>query len=183
MGPPSLERHPACPHKQIFLALKHTMPKIHRALGLSVTYPDNWSLTEDVQDDQVVGFQIQSPATAFLSVIGFDPSTSPEQAIEQVTQLISVDYDNVESENFSPQEASHPGIPADSIGREMYFYYLDMLVHTELIALGLPNQTILVQFQAEDSEYRSLERVYAAMLMTLCESIESTQEGLAGEPD
>jgi hypothetical protein len=65
----------------------------------------------------------------------------------------------------------------------MYFYYLDMLVHTELIAMELPNQTILVQFQAEDSEYRSLERVYAAMLMTLCESVESTQEGLAGETD
>lgn len=159
------------------------MPKIHRALGLSVTYPDNWTLSEDVQDDQVVGFQIQSPATAFLSVIGFDPSTSAEQAIEQVTQLISVDYDNVESEDFLPQEDSHPGILADSIGREMYFYYLDMLVHTELIAMELPNQTILVQFQAEDSEYRSLERVYAAMLMTLCASIESIQEGLAGDPD
>ena len=65
----------------------------------------------------------------------------------------------------------------------MAFDYLDMLVHTELIAMGLPNQTVLGQFQAEDSEYRSLERVYAAMLMTLCESIERTREGPAGEPD
>lgn len=159
------------------------MPKIHRALGLCVTYPDNWTLSEDVQDDQVVGFQIQSPATAFLSVIGFDSSSTPEQAIEQVTKLIAADYDNVESENFSPELISHPGPLVETRGREMYFYYLDMLVHAELIAMGIPNQTILVQFQAEDSEYRSLERVYAAMLMTICQSLQVTQDDLAGEPD
>jgi hypothetical protein len=53
----------------------------------------------------------------------------------------------------------------------MYFYYLDLLVRAKLIAFRVPGQTILVHFQAEDSEFRGLEKVFDAMLLTLCQSI------------
>ncbi|MFZ4082179.1 MAG: hypothetical protein ACOYKN_13185 [Pirellula sp.] len=153
------------------------MPKIHRCLGLSITYPDNWTLSEDLQDDQVVGFQIQSPSTAFLSVLSFDWSTTPDQAIEQAVKIIQSEYDNIESENFAPDLISHPGPLADARGRDLYFYYLDLLVRAKLIAFGITHQTILVQFQAEDSDFQSLERVFDAMLLTLCRSIQSPENG------
>ena len=47
----------------------------------------------------------------------------------------------------------------------------DLLVRTKLVAFGIPHQTILVQFQAEDTEFQAMERVYEAMLLTLCQSI------------
>ncbi|MFM8574201.1 MAG: hypothetical protein ACKOAU_21575, partial [Pirellula sp.] len=80
---------------------------------------------------------------------------------------------NVERENFSPELISHPGPLADSRGLDLYFYYLDLLVRTKLVAFGIPNQTILVQFQAEDSEFESMQRVFDAMLLTLCQSIQA----------
>ena len=147
------------------------MPKIRRALGLSITYPNNWTVSEDLHEEQVVGFQIQSPASAFLSLLSFDWSTTPDQAIEQATQAIQSEYDNVESENFDPELVSHPGPLSDRRGRELYFYYLDLLIRTKLIAFGVPHHTFLVQFQAEDSEFESMERVFDAMLLTLCQSI------------
>lgn len=147
------------------------MPKIHRALGLAITYPDNWILSEDLHEEQVVGFQIQSPGSAFLSLLSFDWSTTPEQAIEQAYKVIEAEYDNVEMENFKPELVSHPGPLADTRGRDIYFYCLDLLVRSKLIAFGIPHQTILVQFQAEDSEFQAMERVYDAMLLTLCQSL------------
>ena len=152
------------------------MPKTHKSQGLSITYPDNWNLTEDYQDDQVVGFQIQSPGSAFLAILMFDWTTTPEQAIEQAASVIQSEYDNVESETFKPQLISHPGPLADTSGRELYFYYLDLLVRTKFIALGIPNHTVLVQFQAEDAEFQSLEKVFEAMLLTLCQSIQNNNQ-------
>jgi hypothetical protein len=145
------------------------MPKIHRALGLSITYPDNWTVSEDLHDEQVVGFQIQSPASAFLSLLSFDWSTTPDQA----TQVIQSEYDNIESESFSPELISHPGPLSDCRGRELYFYYLDLLIRAKLIAFGIPHHTILVQCQAEDCEFESIQRVFDAMILTLCQSIQS----------
>ncbi|MFM2011512.1 MAG: hypothetical protein RLZZ396_296 [Planctomycetota bacterium] len=147
------------------------MPKIHRSLGLSINYPDNWTLSEDMQDQQIVGFQIQSPGSAYMSVLSFDWSTTPDQAIEQASSVIKAEYDNVEQESFAPELISHPGPLADAKGSELYFYYLDLLVRAKLIAFGIPHQTILIQFQAEDSEFASMERVFDAMLLTLCQSI------------
>lgn len=148
------------------------MPKTHQSQGLSITYPDNWNLTEDYQDDQVVGFQIQSPGSAFLALLMFDWTTTPEQAIEQAASVIQSEYENVESESFKPQLISHPGPLADTSGRELYFYYLDLLVHAKFIAFGIPHHTVLIQFQAEDAEFQSLEKVFEAMLLTLCQSIQ-----------
>jgi hypothetical protein len=76
----------------------------------------------------------------------------------------------------SPQSLSHPGPLADTRGLELYFYYLDLLVRAKLIAFGIPHQTILVQFQAEDSEFASMERVFDAMLLTLCQSMTSKKD-------
>ena len=152
------------------------MPKTHQTLGLAISYPDNWTLTEDLQDEQVVGFQIQSPGTAYLSVLSFDWSTTPDEAIDQASSIIQAEYDNVEKESFSPELISHPGPLADTRGLELYFYYLDLLVHAKLIAFGIPHQTILVQFQAEDSEFASMERVFDAMLLTLCQSMMSKKD-------
>lgn len=152
------------------------MPKTHQSLGLSISYPDNWTLTEDMQDEQVVGFQIQSPGTAYLSVLSFDWSTTPDEAIKQASSIIESEYDNVEKESFAPELISHPGPLADTKGLDLYFYYLDLLVRAKLIAFGIPRQTILVQFQAEDSEFASIERVFDAMLLTLCQSIVSKKD-------
>lgn len=148
------------------------MPKTHRAFGLSITYPDNWQVTEETDDEEVVGYQLQSPASAFLSVYPFPWSTSPEGAVTQATEAIASEYDNVESEVFFPELSSSSGPLTEVQGRDLYFYYLDLLVRAKLIAFEIPDQTILVHFQAEDSEFRGLEKVFDAMLLTLCQSID-----------
>jgi hypothetical protein len=170
------------------------MPRTHRAFGLSITYPDNWQVTEEIEtgepdidpneldtdedelgqedNQRVVGYQVQSPNSAFVSVYPFDPSTSPKEAIAQAAEAIGSEYDNVEQDSFEPQLVYHPGTLSDPQGEELHFYYLDLLVYARLIAFRLPSQTILVHFQAEDGEFRGLEKVFEAMLLTLCQSIQ-----------
>lgn len=148
-----------------------SMPKTHRAFGLSITYPDNWQVTEETDEEQVVGYQVQSPASAFLSVYPSAWSTTPEAAVTQAVEAIGSEYDNVESAEFRPELLTSSGALDEVHGLEMYFYYLDLLVRAKLIAFRVPGQTILVHFQAEDSEFRGLEKVFDAMLLTLCQSI------------
>ncbi len=149
-----------------------SMPKTHRALGLSITYPDNWQVTEETENEEAGGYELQGPTGAFLSVYPCPQPTSPKRAIVQATEAIASDYDNVESEVFFPELSSSSGLLTDVHGRELYFYYLDLLVRAKLIAFEIPDQTILVHIQAEDSDFRSLEKVFDAMLLTLCQSID-----------
>ncbi len=149
-----------------------SMPKTHRALGLSITYPDNWQVTEQTDNEEAGGYELQGPTGAFLSVYPCPWPTSPEGAVIQATEAIASDYDNVESEVFFPELTSSSGLLTGVQGRELYFYYLDLLVRAKLIAFEIPDQTILVHIQAEDSDFRSLEKVFDAMLLTLCQSID-----------
>lgn len=148
------------------------MPKTHRAFGLSITYPDNWQVTEEMDEEEAGGYELQGPTGAFLSVYPCPGPISPKRAVVQATEAIASEYDNVESEVFSPNLSSSSGLLTDVHGRELYFYYLDLLVRAKLIAFEIPDQTILVHIQAEDSDFRGLEKVFDAMLLTLCQSID-----------
>jgi hypothetical protein len=145
--------------------------KTYQGLGLSLSYPENWQLTEDFEDGTLVGFQLQSPNTAFLSVIDFPWSKTPEAALDEVRTAIEAEYEEVEVEPIDPPAILTPSDAlTDSRAVDLEFYYLDLLVHIRLIAFSQPHHTYLVQMQAEDRDFTACERVFEAMLYTLIQS-------------
>ena len=105
------------------------MTKVYRGLGLACTYPENWQLSEETaagNADQptVVGFNLQSPTSAFMSVYRYPRNVSPDEAIEEATKAIAADYDGIELSTFEPQrELIHaeldPSQPSSNVSKDV----------------------------------------------------------------
>ena len=172
------------------------MTKVYRGLGLACTYPENWQLSEETvaehaDQSTVVGFNLQSPTSAFMSVYRYPQSVSPDEAIEEATKAIAADYEGIELASFAPEREllhvelapSQPksNVPNASRGTDLNFYYLDLLITVRLISFQFSHYTFLVQFQAEDRDFTSMERVFQAMLITMIQSLQASPEGTIAE--
>lgn len=143
------------------------MTRIHQILGVTCTYPENWQLTEDRENDRLVSFTIQSPKTAFMSVFVSPTPGQASQLVTEMTELLCSEYDEVEVSELDEASLDVPGLPEDVEAAELNFYYLDVIVTARLIAFSEENRTVLVQCQAEDREFDSLQMVFKAMLVSM----------------
>ena len=147
------------------------MTKIYEGLGLSCMYPENWSLTEDTDEARVVGFTIESPTSAFITVTEYPWTVAPREALEQAQDIMKSEYDNLEYDEVDP-ELELDGRPlADSRAGDAHFYYLDLLVVSRFVAFTVDRKTFLVQIQAEDRDFQELEMVFKAMMVSMLKSI------------
>jgi len=147
------------------------MTKIYNGLGLSCMYPENWSITEDTDDGRVLGFTLESPTSAFMTVTEYPWTVAPREAVEQAQEIMKLEYDNIEYDEIDPG-LEHDAKPlADSRAVESNFYYLDLLVMSRFVAFTVDRKTFLVQIQAEDRDFQSLEMVFKAMLTSMLQSI------------
>ena len=147
------------------------MTKIYEGLGLSCMYPENWNLTEDTDEERVIGFTLESPTSAFMTVTEYPWTVAPREALEQAQDVMKSEYDNVEYDEIDP-ELELDGKPlADSRASDSHFYYLDLLVVSRLVAFTVDRRTYLVQIQAEDRDFEGLAMVFKAMLVNMLRSI------------
>lgn len=143
------------------------MTRIHQVHGIECTYPENWQLTEDRQDDRLASFTLQSPNTAFMSVyISVDGGRSQE-LIEEMTALISSEYEEVETTPLDEETLGLTQRVNALQAVDLNFYYLDLLVTARLIAFEGSAHSILIQCQAEDREFDSVEMIYRAMMVSI----------------
>lgn len=148
------------------------MTRVHQIRGIECTYPENWQLSEDRENDRLVSFTLQSPNTAFMSVYVSRDQGRATELIEEMTEMLSAEYEEVESASIDPESLNigtlNLGKLADDlIVVDLNFYYLDLLVTTRLIAFSQADRTVLVQCQAEDREFETLEMVFKAMLISM----------------
>jgi hypothetical protein len=97
-------------------------------------------------------------------------SPTPGQAsqlVSEMTELLRTEYDEVEVSELDQQGLGILEIQEDFAGAELNFYYLDVIVTARLIAFTNDDRTVLVQCQAEDREFDSLEMVFKAMLVSM----------------
>lgn len=143
------------------------MTRVHQIRGIECTYPENWQLSEDREDDRLVSFTLQSPNTAFMSVyISRDPGRASE-LIEEMTEMLRAEYEEVEIASIDAESLNLGKFETDMSIVDLNFYYLDLLVTTRLIGFSSSDRTVLVQCQAEDREFASLEMVFKAMLVSM----------------
>ncbi len=148
------------------------MTRVHQIRGIECTYPENWQLSEDRENDRLVSFTLQSPNTAFMSVYVSRDQGRASELIEEMTEMLSAEYEEVEASSIDPESLNmgtlNLGKLADDLNVvDLNFYYLDLLVTTRLIAFSHSDRTVLVQCQAEDREFETLEMVFKAMLISM----------------
>lgn len=138
-------------------------------------YPENWNVTEDTDGGKLLGFTLESPSAAFMTVTEYAWTVSPSQAIDQAIETMRSEYDELEFEEMeSDLEWDGKPLP-DCRSGDVRFYYLDLLVVSRLIAFALDHQTYLIQIQAEDRDFESLEMVFKAMLISMLKSVATDQ--------
>jgi hypothetical protein len=120
-------------------------------------------------------FTIQSPHTGFMSVYVCREPGQTLQLISEMTELLAAEYEGVESTQIEPESLGLDGLGLDGLDVDfqvvdLNFGYLDLFVTARLIACAYSDQTILVQCQAEDREFDSLEQVFHAMLISMIQS-------------
>ena len=141
------------------------MPKQYENFGLSFMYPDNWSCDEEVDSQTVM---VESPEGAFLSVT--DLSADTLDAILQAKAAMESDYDEIEEE---PYERELAGIKLEGIS--LSFVYLDLIVSAHLFEMHQGDRRYFVQIQAEDRDMTKLEKVFDAMLLSICQGAAKVQ--------
>jgi hypothetical protein len=136
-------------------------------------YPENWNITEDTDDGQVLGFTLESPTSAFMTVTEYPWTVTPADAMEQAFEILRTEYDEVEYETL-PTDLTWEGeaLP-DCMSGDARFYYLDLMVISRLLAFSLQHRTFLVQIQAEDRDFDRLELVFKAILVSMLQSVKN----------
>jgi hypothetical protein len=135
-------------------------------------YPENWNLIEDTEDGQTTGFTLESPTSAFMTVSEYPWNVSPRSAVESSAAAMTAEYEEVEQLEFEPQLSYRGQVLQDCRGIDLQFYYLDLLVTSRVIAFTVERKTYLIQIQAEDRDFTTLEQVFQAMIISMLQSLE-----------
>lgn len=149
------------------------MTKIYQGLGLCCMYPENWTVTEDTDDGKILGFTLESPSSAFMTVTENPWTVTPAEAMEQACEVMKTEYEEVEFDEIE-SDLTWNGEPLKNcIAADAQFYYLDLMVISRMIAFALDHRTFLVQIQAEDRDFDKLEMVFKAILISLLQSVKN----------
>ena len=149
------------------------MPATFDNLGISFQYPDNWQLDEEEMRAGQSAVTVFSPGGAFWSVAVHPASANPARMAQAALDAMRKEYEDLEAEPVSETIAGH-----ELIGFDLNFFYLDLTNTAGIRSLRVDGATYTIFFQAEDREYREIERVFAAMTLTLLRSIVVRPSGL-----
>jgi hypothetical protein len=135
------------------------MPATFDSFGLRFLYPDNWTVAERVEDANVDGVTFELPSGGFFSIERERQGMLDEEMIEEVSDTIESEYDEVEREEIVLEGSSD-----DERVVDFRFYYLDLLIVSRLILITIGDVRYMVQFQAESRDFDANEMVLAAVL-------------------
>ena len=110
-----------------------------------------------------------SPGGAFWSVAIHAGSANPAKMAQAALDAMRMEYEGLEAEPVSQSIDGH-----ELSGFDLNFFYLDLTSTAAIRSLQVDGTTYTIFFQAEDREYREIERVFAAMTVSLLRGIFTT---------
>mgnify|MGYP001816564471 FL=1 len=138
------------------------MPATFSSFGIQFLYPENWIVAEREKDSGTVGVTLELPTGGFFSIERELQGMLDEELIEEVSDTIETEYEEVEREEISLEGAGR-----DERTVDFRFYYLDLLIISRLVLITIGDFRYLIQFQAESRDFDANELVLAAILQQL----------------
>ena len=135
------------------------MPATFELFGIKFLYPDNWREIERREDEGSDGVTLELPSGGFFSFEKDHETRVIEDIIEEVAGSLAEDYEEVEREELSLDEA----IPNER-NVDFRFYYLDLLIVSRLTIMRSGSLTLVLQMQAESRDFDQNELVFSAIL-------------------
>jgi hypothetical protein len=138
------------------------MPAVYQKLGVRLLYPENWSVTEEETYEWPRTVTFQSPETSFWTLHVFPPEHSSQAGIDEVVKAIREVYEDLE---VLPAEESYGAI--DTIGVDIAFFYLDLLVEAKIRTVRTSSAMLIWHYQAESREFDNMEPVFQAIATSM----------------
>lgn len=137
------------------------MPKTYERDGVSLQYPDNWTVeAEDRPDGWTV--TIQSPATAFFMLGIHREADQPDALADEALASMKELYKDLE-----PTEVQDTLAKCPAIGYDIDFISLDLTNTCLIRSVALAEGCLLLMCQCTDSELALNGRVMEAMRASL----------------
>lgn len=141
------------------------MPKQYSGLGLTLLYPDTWTVSEETAEGRPT-VSLENPGGSFLSISSLPIDDDVEEILNEAAEAMSAEYEDVESEPYVVDIAGH-----QYTGIVQRFYYLDLLVASKLLSVRTDDHLYLVQIQGEDRDMDQHSMVFDAILTSMLRSL------------
>jgi hypothetical protein len=151
------------------------MPGQYRSMGISFQYPENWSLDEE---DVLAGEKsvtVYSPSGAFWSISIYPSMTDLGTLASHAWEAIKEEYGDTDVEEIRESVSGH-----ELTGLDMNFFCMDLTSTAKIRCLQTPRAVYAIFFQAEDKELETLERVFAAITVSLLRSLKRSHASNEG---
>ncbi|HEY2413629.1 MAG TPA: hypothetical protein VGI40_15370 [Pirellulaceae bacterium] len=141
------------------------MPAVYDNLGVRFLYPENWSITDEEDDDWPRTVTLQSPETGFWSLHVYPPAHDVKAVVKELIGAIQAEFSDIEvlptKETFG--ETATTGV-------DLAFFYLDLLVEAKIRCLRTPSATLIWLYQAESREFEAVEPVFQAIAVSMLQT-------------
>lgn len=127
--------------------------------GLKFLYPDNWTVSgegESVMESAWV--TLESPSAGYWTVHRYPSTYFQQQIIDGLVAGMEEEYPELER---APTRCRIADFQLE--GEQAYFYYLDLLIRWQVMAITRDGQVLLFEWQAEDQEFDQLQPVFEAI--------------------
>jgi hypothetical protein len=122
------------------------MPKTFDRHGARFQYPENWAIEEEASDEGWT-INLQSPATAFMTITYYANVEEPEPLLEEALNTLREIYKELESEEVQDTIAKSP-----ATGFDINFITLDVTSSCWIRGLQVMNGSLIIFCQCADRE-------------------------------
>jgi len=148
------------------------MTAVFEKQDLKFMYPENWSLTEDVgQQELPWQVNLEAPKGALLSISVFDKDVDAKSLIDNTTAALREQYEDLE---VSESVESFHGY--DSTVANAFFYCLDFLVTARVRVIATDRYAYVFYNQAESREFDTNEQVFQAIALNVLQNAAELQK-------
>lgn len=121
----------------------------YSGFGLQFLYPDDWELSEEVDDEQA-SITVSSPETAFWSATVIRNRPDPHSVLRAALRAFEEEYEELDIEEAEEAIGDH-----QSAAAEVNFVCLELTNTAILRVAAMPHFTLLVLYQFQDAEQES----------------------------
>lgn len=141
------------------------MQQQFRGLGIRFRYPDDWRLSEEMGEDEVM-ITLSSPESAFWSATVMRHRPDPEDVLQAAIDVFREEYDDLDIAEMQTRLANRQ-VPAADVD----FICFEMTSTAHLRAFRTGQFTVLLLSQSTDADIDDHEDTLAAISESLiCES-------------
>ena len=141
----------------------------YNKLGLTFMYPENWTLSEQAEDELENApreISLESPTGCLWVLHVFDSGTPAKGVLTEVVQGLDQQYEDFE---FNPLPDCEI-LNYKTIGGDADFYCLDFLVTARIQVINTSEFVFSVLNQAESRDFDKMEQVFLAITTSLLKS-------------